>query len=96
MVVLQNVTINTGIDEKGKETLPRLGKGLFMGAGAKIIGNKKVGDRVSISVDAIVYNKEIPDDSVVLNMEEENSLVKRRKKNYAWHKNFLKYILLDV
>ena len=79
LVVFQNVTVNTDIDEYG-HTAPKLGAGLFLGAGAKIIGNKPIGDRVSIGVDAVVYNKEIADDKVVIKNELGNVVVKSRKK----------------
>lgn len=79
LVVFQNVTVNTDSDENGNPA-PVLGKGLFLGAGAKIIGNKPVGDRVSIGVDALVYNQEIGDDKVVIKDACGNVLVKDRKK----------------
>lgn len=90
LVVLQNVTINTSVDENGKDAAPKLGKGLFMGAGAKIIGNKKVGDRVSISVDTVVYNKEIPDDSVVLKDNSGNIIIGNRKKETCFAQNYFR------
>lgn len=64
LVISQNVTINTGVEES-PDPLPRLGKGLCLGPGAKIIGREPIGDRVSIGVDAVVYNQAIPDDQVV-------------------------------
>lgn len=64
LVVFQGVTVNTDVDENG-EPAPKLGKGLFLGAHAKIIGNQPIGDRVSIGVNALVYQKSIPHDSVV-------------------------------
>lgn len=90
LVVLQNVTINTSVDKNGKDAAPKLGKGLFMGAGAKIIGNKKVGDRVSISVDTVVYNKEIPDDSVVLKDNSGNIIIGNRKKGTCFAQNYFR------
>lgn len=42
LVILQNVTINGLPDSSLK-----LGKGLFMGAGAKIIGGGQIGNRVA-------------------------------------------------
>lgn len=80
LVVFQNVTINTEYDERGN-VAPRIGKGVFLGAGAKIIGNKPIGDRVSIGVDALVYNREIPKDSVVIKNEKGEISVNRRKKD---------------
>ena len=52
LIVLQNVTVNTGGDEP-----PHLGKRLILFAGAKIIGNQPVGDNVTIGVDAVVHKK---------------------------------------
>ncbi|MBE5924472.1 MAG: hypothetical protein E7271_08400 [Lachnospiraceae bacterium] len=89
LVVFQNVTINTSADEQGNPA-PVLGKGLFMGAGAKIIGNKPVGDRVSISVDTVVYDKAIPNDKVVLSDSEGNIVIKDRKKNTCMAQNYFR------
>lgn len=56
LVVFQNVTINTGGGGTLSNQVPLIGKGVFLGAGSKIIGDKTVGNRVSIGVDAVVYN----------------------------------------
>ena len=80
LVIFQNVTINTETDFLGNPA-PKLGKGLFLAAGAKIIGNKQIGDRVSIGVDAMIHNLEIPDDSVVIKDSSGKILVNKRKKN---------------
>lgn len=61
LVVLQGVTVG---NVNGSPP-PKLGKGLYLGAGAKIIGGEPIGDRVSIGVNALVYKQAIPDDSVV-------------------------------
>lgn len=79
LVIFQNVTINTDQDENGNPA-PKLGKGLFLGAGAMIIGNKPVGDRVSIGVGATVYNTAVPDDSVVIRDASGAVAVNPRKK----------------
>lgn len=79
LVVFQNVTINTGDDARGGT--PKLGKGLFLGAGAKIIGEKTIGDRVSIGVDAMVYNKQIDDDTVVLRDYDSGQIISRPRMN---------------
>lgn len=89
LVVLQNVTINTSADPDGNPA-PVLGKGLFLGAGAKIIGNKKVGDRVSVSVDTVVYDKEIPDDKIVITNDRGEILVKDRKKEKCMAQNYFR------
>jgi len=61
LVVLQGVTVG---NVNGSSS-PKLGKGLYLGAGAKIIGDCLIGDRVSIGVNALVYKQAVPDDSVV-------------------------------
>ena len=70
LVVFQNVMINADNDENGNAA-PKLGKGLFMGAGSKIIGNRPVGDRVSIGVDAVIYNQKVENDKVVIKKQRE-------------------------
>lgn len=79
LVIFQNVTINTDSDEDGNPA-PKLGKGLFLGAGAKIIGNKPIGDRVSIGVDALVHKTAIPSDSVVYRDANGSIKISKRKK----------------
>ena len=59
LVVLQNITIN------GSNIPLKLGKYLFMGAGSKIIGGGGIGDCVSIGVNTVVRNPNIPDNCVV-------------------------------
>lgn len=86
LVVFQNVTVNTGQSSDG-ETVPKLGKGLFLGAGAKIIGNEPVGSRVSIGVDACVYNQAIPDDYVVT-MENNTKTVRKRVSDKCLSQSF--------
>lgn len=79
LVISQNVTVNTGEDKEGK-LVPKLGKGLYLSAGAKIIGKEPIGDRVSIGVDAVVYNQQITDDKVVELTSNGNILVRDRRK----------------
>ena len=78
LVISQNVTINTGVEES-PDPLPRLGKGLFLGTGAKIIGREPIGDRVSIGVDAVVYDQAIPDDQVVVRSPGGEIIVRDRR-----------------
>lgn len=80
LVISQNVTINTGEDATGK-TCPKLGKGLYLAAGAKIIGNQPIEDRVSIGVDAIVYNQKIDADKVVERNPDGKIIIRDRKKS---------------
>ena len=79
LYVSQNVTVNTG--EGGKKSLiPELGKGLFLAPGAKIISDEKIGDRVALGVDAVVYKQEIGDDKLVIREETGNIVIKENKK----------------
>lgn len=79
LYISQNVTINTHTDEKNEIDL-RIGKGCFLGAGAKIIGNKPIGDRVSIGVDALIYDREVKDDSVCIRNPKGEMVIEKRKK----------------
>ncbi|WP_303554032.1 MULTISPECIES: serine O-acetyltransferase [unclassified Agarivorans] len=50
-----NITLESGVvigDEKGKS--PRLGSNIFVGAGAKIIGDLHVADKVKIGANAVL------------------------------------------
>ncbi len=89
LVVFQNVTVNTSQDDNGN-VAPCLGKGLFLGAGAKIIGNKCIGDRVSISVDTVVYDMDISDDKVVITDINGNTVVKDRIKKDCMAQQYFK------
>lgn len=66
LFVSQNVTINTG-EEKNGVRRPHIGKGVWLGPGTQIIGNESIGNRVSVGVNTVIYNKRIPDDSIVIN-----------------------------
>lgn len=89
LVVFQNVTVNTDQKEDGSPA-PEIGRGVFLGAGAKIIGNKRIGDRVSLSVDTLVYNTEIPDDSVVIKSNTGDIIIKERKKELCMAQNYFR------
>lgn len=89
LVVSQNVTVNTSLDENGDKA-PCLGKGLFLSAGAKIIGNKPVGDRVTIGVDACVYKCEIKSDHLVFKDEKGQIQIK------AWEKKAIAQTYFNV
>lgn len=86
LVVFQNVTINTAGDEN--QLLPKIGKGVFLGAGAKIIGDKPIGDGVSIGVDAFVYNQAIPDNKVVVRNADGCIEINDRKHSSCFAQNY--------
>ena len=89
LVVFQNVTVNTSSDSEGNPA-PVLGKGLFLGAGSKIIGNMPIGDRVSIGVDTVVYNMAIPNDKVVITDYNGSVVVNDRKKELCMAQNYFR------
>ena len=86
LVVFQGVTVNTEKDENG-EAAPHLGKGLFLGAHSKIIGKQIIGDRVSIGVDAFLFQEDVPNDSVVL-LENGRTIIRPRKKAKCMAQNY--------
>lgn len=59
--IMHNVTIGTNMGEG----VPRIGDDVFIGVGACVLGNIKIGDRVRISANSLVINN-IPDDSIVI------------------------------
>jgi serine O-acetyltransferase len=62
----RNVFVEHGVtigEEKGK--VPVLGNDVFIGAGAKIVGNVTIGDRVKIGANAVVV-KDVPSDSTAV------------------------------
>lgn len=65
-MALQNVTINTGAKENGRDT-PHLGKGLYMAAGSSIIGSRSIGDWVTVGVNAVIHNQEIENYKLIVN-----------------------------
>ena len=82
LIVCQNVTVNTIV--KSGHTF---GKGLVLWSGAKIIGEENIGDWVSIGVDACVYKREIPSNSIVYR-DNEGAI---RVKEY-YNRKFLEYV----
>lgn len=87
LVVSQGVTVNTSQDESGSPA-PILGKGLYLGAHSKIIGNKSVGDRVSLGVDTMIFQQDIPDDSVVIRDKSGACIIQQRKKKHCMAQQF--------
>lgn len=89
LVVTQGVTVNTEQDAQGNAA-PYLGKGLFLGAHAKIIGNQKVGDYVSFGVDSMVHQQEIPDNSVVISTDSSHCVIRPRKSAHCKAQDYFK------
>ena len=77
LVVLQNVTVNTS---HGNFESPKIGRGVFLSAGVSVIGNKSIGNYCSIGANTLLYNKEIPDNSVVFTDSQGKIGIKHNKK----------------
>lgn len=81
LVVMQNVTVNTGSGDWTKSV--RLGRGLFLSAGAAIIGDVSVGDCCSVGVGCTVYKQDLPDDSIAYRDKDGAFRVKSLKPDEA-------------
>ena len=66
LFISQNVTINTHKDNAGNIDLC-LGKGVVLEVGATIIGNKAIGDRVTVGPNVTIYNEKIENDYTCIN-----------------------------
>ncbi len=64
VTLFQGATLGGTGKEKGKRH-PTLGNDVVVGAGAKILGNIKIGDNVAIGANAVVV-KDVPSDSTVV------------------------------
>ena len=65
-VIFQNVTIGlNNLADSKKKGAPTIGDNVYIGAGAKIIGNITVGDNCRIGAGAVVA-EDIPDNTVVV------------------------------
>jgi serine O-acetyltransferase len=60
--IMQGVTIGTTVDRPGA---PVIGDDVFIGAGARILGPVKVGDRARIAANSLVINDVPPDSTAV-------------------------------
>ena len=59
LVVYQNVTVRSASPHIS------IGKGVVLSAGATILGNKPVGARSAIGAHTMIFDREIPPDSIV-------------------------------
>lgn len=84
--IFHQVTIgsNTLSDSKGVGA-PVIGNNCYIGVGAKIIGNVKVGNNVRIGANCVVV-KDVPDNATVVCAENRVILHKEKRNN-----NFVKY-----
>lgn len=81
LVVFQGVTVNNSLGGEGNLSPAVIGKGVTLASNAKIIGNKPIGDYVSIGAGALVYQKAVPDNYVVTLGENGNAISMRMRKS---------------
>lgn len=86
LVVMQNVTVNTS--SLNGAAAPSLGRGLLLSAGSKILGNKPIGDRVSIGANAVIYQQPVPDDSVAILPPGGELVIRPREKKHPYAQGF--------
>ena len=71
-VIYQQVTIGSIVMPDASRTgAPVIGRNVFIGAGAKIIGAVRVGDNVRVGANAVVY-EDVPDNCVVVGSSQRN------------------------
>lgn len=75
LLILQNVTVNTGVEKERLGTI-KLGRGVSLLAGAKIISDEPIGDRVNIGVGAVVYKTKIESDKSVIRNKDGQIVIK--------------------
>lgn len=93
LVVFQNVTVNThAVGQNGESDL-FIGKGVCLCSGAKIIGGGQIGDRVSLGINSIIYNKSVPNDNVVHLTEDGKCVVEKRKRTNCAAQEYFNIIL---
>lgn len=68
---------------QSKNLYPVFGQGVTLSVGARVIGNCHVGDGVSIGVGTTIYEKNIPDNSVVFTDQQGNIVEKTSHRPYA-------------
>ena len=82
LVVLQNVTVNTGVREDGI-LAPKLGRGLYLGAGSSVLGIESIGNRCSVGINTVVYNQKMDDDYIAVNRDGIGTQIIKRKKEFC-------------
>ena len=63
-IIFQQVTIGVARFGKAENKAPRIGDNVFIGAGAKVLGDIMVGNNCRIGANAVV-TKDVPDNSIV-------------------------------
>ena len=73
--VYQNCTV--GSDEEGN--FPTLGEGVILYAGARVIGQSRIGNNVVLGTNALVLGRDIPDNKVVISGDSRSRLTENRR-----------------
>lgn len=82
-VIYQQVTIGSNmLNDSKKRGAPFIGDDVYIGCGAKLIGNIKVGDRARIGANCIVV-KDVPSNSVTV-IRSVESIVKEEVLDNRW------------
>lgn len=64
--IMQCVTIGGNFGKaRGDQTQPQIGNGVFLGAGAKVLGPVILGDRARVGANSVVL-KDVPDDALAV------------------------------
>ncbi|MEI6736946.1 MAG: serine acetyltransferase [Pseudomonadota bacterium] len=90
-VIFQQVTIGSNtLQDSGGIGAPVIGEYCYIGAGAKIIGNIKIGNNVRIGANAVVY-KDVADNSVVFSGEQRtvSKAVPLDNRFYSYHNRWV-------
>jgi serine O-acetyltransferase len=69
-IIIQSGVV-IGVDKDGTTNVPILGSDVYIGAGAKLIGNIKIGNNVLIGANAVIQ-KDIPDNSISVGVPGKN------------------------
>lgn len=88
LVILQNVTINTGDGRGG--AAPHIGKGVFLAVGATILGNTQIGDGASVSANITLFDEIIPPNHIVLLKDGRDKMVRPRGNKTCMAQQYFK------
>lgn len=87
LVVLQNVTVNTVREIKGNLSY-NIGKGCFLSAGAKIVGNVNIGDWCTVGVNTVLHNRILEDNTLAFNDSNGDLVVKSHDNHHIISRYF--------
>ena len=86
-IIGNNVNISQGVTIGSENGVPTIGDGVYIGPGAKVVGNIIIGNNVAIGANSVVFNKmnkpkNIPDNAIVIGIPAKvTSLMGNRRKD---------------